>query len=135
MRHAAITAFLLLAACGGGTGSSTSNGNLTSAFEQGFRSSYRTKFVGSCVTSANAAAAQSGSPMAPVQDFPKLCGCAADRLLATKSISELMSGPPQSEQMAVMQACVASGGEAPAPVQPDPLPSARPSGLKGLHDI
>ena len=138
MRYFAILPVLLLAGCGGGTGGGQSGGgNLSSAFEDGFRSSYRTKFVESCVTSANNAAQQAGNGGAGV-DFTAVCGCAADRLLATNTVSQLMSGPSEADQRAVMQACVEGGGQAPAPeasATPEPQPSARPNGPRGLHDI
>lgn len=116
MRVLALLLLVPLAACGKG-----------SAFDQGFRESYKTKFVQSCVTSANQAALSAGNAGAG-GDFTRLCGCTADKLLAAHSATELMSGPPEAEQLAALQQCQREGG---APV---PEASGRP-GVKGLHDI
>ena len=108
MRHLAITACLtLLAACGKGAGGNASaSGNISSAFGDSFRQSYRVKFVDSCATGAKQAAARSGNPAAAGLDYLPLCQCAADRLLATHTVTELMSGPSQAEQAAVTQQCL-----------------------------
>lgn len=110
MRLGALTASLcLLAACGGkteGNQSAAVAGNASSGFEGGFRSAYRTKFVESCSTGAKQAAASAGNKAAAGVDYAPLCGCAADRLLATKSMAELARGPSQAEQLAVTQACL-----------------------------
>lgn len=84
----------------------TPEGGLTSAFETGFRQSYRVKFIETCSTGAKQAAARSGNSAAADLDYTPLCGCAADRLLATKSVAELMRGPSEADQLAVTQQCL-----------------------------
>lgn len=113
MRGVALTAgLMLLAACGKGAGgnetagNASAGGNLSAAFDDGFRSSYRTKFVESCTTGAKSAAERSGNAAAAALNYTPLCGCAADKLLATKSVGELMRGPSEADQLAVTQACV-----------------------------
>lgn len=110
--------FIAIAAAAGllaGCGSKTDTGNASAAnasagntqassFDTNFRSSYRPKFVESCTTGAKQAATRAGSTAAI--DFTTVCGCAADKLLATKSVAELMRGPSQADQIAVTQACL-----------------------------
>lgn len=115
MRLIAIVAAAgLLASCGsktdtaGNTAAGAANasaGNTqVSSFDTGFRSSYRPKFVESCTAGAKQAATRAGNTAAI--DFTTVCGCAADKLLATKSVAELMRGPSQADQVAVTQACL-----------------------------
>lgn len=112
MRHIAIIAAAgLLASCGAKTdtgNASAANASVAntqvSSFDTGFRTSYRAKFVESCVTGAKQAATRAGSTA--TIDFTTVCGCAADKLLATKSVAELMRGPSQADQIAVTQACL-----------------------------
>ena len=108
MRGVALTAgLMLLAACGKGAGGNeTAGGNLSASFDNGFRTSYRTKFIESCTTGAKSAATRSGNAAAAALNYTPLCGCAADKLLATKSVGELMRGPSEADQLAVTQACV-----------------------------
>ncbi|WP_425230391.1 hypothetical protein [Sphingomonas sp.] len=105
-----ITLAALLAGCGShttGTNGNAADGNsFAGGFDQGFRTQYRTKFADSCTTSAQAAAARQGGAAAAAMDFPAICGCVADKLLATKSVAELMRGPSAADQTAVMQQCV-----------------------------
>lgn len=87
------------------TAGNTATGNTqVSSFDAGFRSTYRPKFVESCVAGAKQAATRAGNTAAI--DFTTVCGCAADKLLATKSVQELMRGPTQADQIAVTQACL-----------------------------
>lgn len=88
------------------TAEATSDGSLTSAFETGFRQSYRVKFIETCSTGAKQAATRSGNAAAADLDYTPLCGCAADRLLSTKSVAELMRGPSEADQLAVTQQCL-----------------------------
>lgn len=81
-------------------------GSLGSAFETGFRQSYRVKFIDTCATGAKQSAVQSGNTAAAGLDYAPLCACAADRLLATKSVAELMRGPSEADQLAVTQQCL-----------------------------
>ena len=118
MRLIAIVAAAgLLASCGSktdtagnaaagnaGTANASTGNTQVSSFDTGFRSSYRSKFVESCVAGAKQAATQAGSTAA--LNFTTVCGCAADKLLATKSVAELMRGPSQADQIAVTQACL-----------------------------
>lgn len=108
MRHVAtIVCLALLAACGKSAGGNEAAGNsVSSSFENGFRTSYRTKFVESCTTGAKSAAQRAGNVAAAGLNYEPLCGCAADRLLATKTMAELMRGPSQQEQAQVTEACL-----------------------------
>lgn len=101
----ALIAVTLLAACGKQQ-SGAASGNLSSAFDDGFRKSYRTRFIETCTTGAKTAATRSDSAAAANLDFNPLCSCAADRLLATKSVGDLMKGPSEAEQAAVTQQCL-----------------------------
>ena len=93
-----LIASICLAAAGcskpGGAGNSAS-----SAFDTGFRDSFRPKFVESCVAGAKTT---SGTD----KDFSTVCGCVADKLLATKSVGELMAGPSQEDQQKYAQECL-----------------------------
>lgn len=110
MRLFAVTTSLcLLAACGGKSESNQSAAAATgnqSSFESGVRRSYRAKFIESCSTGAKQAAAKAGNTAATGINYAPLCGCAADKLLATKSMTELMVGPSQADQLAVTQQCL-----------------------------
>ncbi len=86
---------LLLAGCGSGG----PVGNSTDAFDKGFRDSFRPKFIAQCQAGAQAS---SGTQ----KDFTEVCGCVADKLLATKSARELMSGPPEDETKRLAAQCV-----------------------------
>ena len=106
MRRVAIVAGLtLLAACGQKAGGGAS-ANLSQAFSGGFRTSYRAKFIDSCTIGAKQAAIKSGNAAGAGLDYLPLCSCAADRLLATKSITELMTGPSEADQRAVPEQCI-----------------------------
>ena len=72
-RMAAIALILTLAGCGKG-----------SAFDEGFKRSFRTSFVEKCVAGAHSTAA-AGSTV----DFPRICGCTADKVMADASASDL----------------------------------------------
>ncbi|WP_419809437.1 hypothetical protein [Sphingomonas sp.] len=110
---AIIAGCALLAACnskhgdGNTAAGNTAAGNTAaSSFEQGFRSSYRTRFVDSCTAGAKAAAAKQANAAVANANFTPLCSCAADKLLATKSVKELMAGPTQADQETVTKACL-----------------------------
>ena len=105
---------LLLAGCGhksATTANTTATANDQtavagggSAFDGSFRASYRAKFIQSCATGAKTAAA--GNAKLANADFTPLCGCAADKLLASKQVSELMRGVSPADQAAVTQQCL-----------------------------
>lgn len=84
----------VLAGCGSG-----SVGNSTSSFDAGFRDSFKPKFVASCQAGAQKS---SGT----TKDFSAICGCIADKLLATKSVSELMAGPSEEENRRLAAECM-----------------------------
>jgi len=75
-------AALSLAACSGGGPA----GNSSSSFDKGFVDSFRPKFIAECQEGAQKT---SGS----TKDFSVVCGCVADKLIANKSVGELMTGP------------------------------------------
>ena len=86
---------LLLAGCGSGK----VVGNSTDSFDAGFRDSFRPKFVQSCVAGAQATSGSS-------TDFSTVCGCVADKLIATHTASELMAGPSQDETKRLAAECI-----------------------------
>ena len=79
-------AMLILAGCNGGG----SAGNSSSSFDKGFVDSFRPKFIAQCQEGAQKT---SGS----TKDFSVVCGCVADKLIANKSVGELMTGPSQED--------------------------------------
>jgi hypothetical protein len=69
-----------------------------SAYEKAFRDNYRSHAIQSCVSTAKGAAA-AGFDITPV------CTCAADRLLATKSVRELSAELSDEEAQSIMKGC------------------------------
>ena len=59
-----------------------------SAFDNGFRTSFRENAVSSCVTASR------NAPNASRFDWQRLCGCAIDRYMNGKSSSDLRSANP-----------------------------------------
>lgn len=90
--------FLLTAPIVVGCSSNVPAGNSTSAFDRGFVNSFRPKFVESCRAGAQRT---SGA----TTDFTAICGCIADKLIATKSVHELMANPSQEEIKSHAEAC------------------------------
>lgn len=110
-RLAAVLALIAsLAACGPG-----------SAFDNGVRSSFRENAVSSCVTASRSAPNAAESHF----DWQRLCGCAVDRYMASRSTDELRNANAQdpalraaSQQCALEQMNAAAGaadGNAAAP--------------------
>jgi len=94
MRIIAATLIIMalpLAACGKG-----------SSFDEGFKKSFREKFVQNCSTAA-AGAAPAGTITI---DFPRICGCTADRLMKDRSATQLVN-IPEADQQTALKACVA----------------------------
>jgi hypothetical protein len=90
----------LLAGCGNG-GSDAETGNTSSlpaSFEKGFKTSFRAKFVENCVAGAKKSSGLNA-------DFTEICGCSADKLLATKSVPQLMTGPSDEDMRQAATAC------------------------------
>lgn len=85
---------LLLAACS----SNGPAGNSSSSFDKGFIDSFRPKFVAQCQEGAQKT---SGT----TKDFSVVCGCVADKLIANKSVGELMTGPPQEDTKRYADEC------------------------------
>ena len=88
-----------LAACGPG-----------SAFDNGVREQFKTTAVESCVSSSR------GSPAAAQLDFNRLCNCAIERYMASKTTDELRNANPQdpalrsaTEQCTMEQVNAAAG--------------------------
>jgi hypothetical protein len=103
VRYAPLAAFALLAGCGSAPDAGGNNATgFAGAVEAGFRKGYREKFVPSCETSFRASA-----PAGLDLPVAKICGCAADKMLATKSPTELMSAPSAAEAQALMAECIA----------------------------
>lgn len=97
----AVALLLPITACGEG-----------SAFDNGFRESYRAKGIESCVGGARSAAGAGGAGT----DFQRLCECMIDELMEGKSARELMSPPDAQEEQRVADQCIAEvqGGKPPA---------------------
>lgn len=87
---AATAGLSALAACGEG-----------SAFDNGFRASYREKAVEGCVTGARASA-----PPGVSVDFQRVCACAVDRHMEGKSATELMQGDDQAAAQRATEQCL-----------------------------
>jgi hypothetical protein len=69
-----------------------------SAYERAFRESYRSSAIESCVSKVKSAAA-AGLDVTPV------CTCAADQLLATKSVEQLSEKISDEEGRSIVMAC------------------------------
>lgn len=101
MRGLVVLVAIALAGCGGAEGGNSSENPFTKGFNDGFRKSFREKFVTQCV-----AGAKSSSQSATI-NFEPICACSADKLLATKTPTQLMGGGPTAEEeKAVIAACV-----------------------------
>lgn len=86
-----LAGLVLLAACGEG-----------SAFDQGFKKSFREKYVENCTKSASAAAPAGQTAI----DFAKLCGCTADKVMEGRGATELANLSDADQQKAA-SACIA----------------------------
>lgn len=98
----AVAALVLLQACGGaGVDNSSGNGQggLTQGFDDGLRTAFREKFVAECVKGAQTT---SHSTI----DFTPICACSADKLMAGKSATQMLTGPTPKESEAAIGACV-----------------------------
>lgn len=95
---------VLLAACGEG-----------SSFDEGFKKSFREKYVENCSKSASSMAPAGQTKI----DFAKLCGCTADKVMEGRSATELASLSDADQQKAA-SVCIAqlypgmAGGAQPA---------------------
>lgn len=87
-------AMLVLVGCSGGGPA----GNSSSGFDKGFVDSFRPKFIAECQAGAQKT---SGT----TKDFSVVCGCVADKLIATKSVGELMTGPSQEDTKRYAEQC------------------------------
>jgi hypothetical protein len=87
-------AMLILAGCSGGGAA----GNSSSSFDKGFVDSFRPKFIAECQQGAQKT---SGS----ARDFSIVCGCVADKLIANKSVGELMTGPSPEDTRRYADEC------------------------------
>lgn len=96
-------ALLSLAACGEG-----------GALDENLKSTVRQSIVASC-----AATAEGQVPEGVNVDLNKVCDCAADKLMAGKSVQDLISNPPTSvEDLAPIKECLKEIG--PVTVAPAP---------------
>jgi hypothetical protein len=86
-----LAGLVLLAACGEG-----------SAFDQGFKKSFREKYVENCTKSATSAAPAGQTAI----DFAKLCGCTADKVMEGRSATELANLSDADQQKAA-SVCIA----------------------------
>jgi len=87
----------LLAGCGEG-----------SSFDSGFKDGFRNKFVSSCAISA-----RSNAPPGVTVDFDRICSCTADKVMANKSTSEIMSYQPGEDAKTMAVQCMAEQGIGP----------------------
>jgi hypothetical protein len=88
-------ALLSLAACGEG-----------GAIDENLKSTLRASLVSSC-----AATAEGQVPEGVNVDLDKVCDCAADKLMAGKSVQELIANPPTSaEDLAPITECLKETG-------------------------
>src|SRR4051812_34771272 len=110
---AAFAVTLSLAGCGEG-----------SAFDNGFRTSFRENAVTSCVTSSRTA------PTRNQFDWQRLCGCAIDRYMNGKSSSDLRSATPEDPALraATEQCAMEQVGGASAPAETEDGNSSKPAG-------
>lgn len=104
MRFTAVSlALLALSACGEG-----------GAMDESVKSTVRQSLVSSC-----AATAEGQVPEGVNVDLNKVCDCAADRLMAGKSVQDLIANPPTSmEDLAPIKECLKEIG--PVTVAPPP---------------
>jgi hypothetical protein len=97
-RTLAITALLaplLLTACGEG-----------GALDANLKSTVRQSLIASCT-----ATAQGQIPEGVSVDLSTVCTCATDKVMAEKSVSDLVSNPPTpSEALGKVQACISEIG-------------------------
>ena len=85
---------LSLAACSGGGPA----GNSSSSFDKGFVDSFRPRFIAECQAGAQQTSGTN-------KDFSVVCGCVADKLIANKSVGELMTGPSQEDTRRYADEC------------------------------
>lgn len=96
-------ALLALSACGEG-----------GMVDENLKSTVRQSIVSSC-----AATAEGQVPEGVNVDLDKLCDCAADKLMAGKSVQDLIANPPTSvEDLAPIKECLGEIG--PVTVAPPP---------------
>ena len=96
-------ALLSLTACGEG-----------GVVDENLKSTVRQSIVASC-----AATAEGQVPEGVNVDLDKVCDCAADKLMAGKSVQDLVSNPPTSvEDLAPIKECLKEIG--PVTVAPPP---------------
>jgi hypothetical protein len=96
-------AALALSACGEG-----------GALDETVKNNLRQSIVSSC-----AATAEGQIPEGVKVDLDKVCECAADKLMADKSVQDLIANPPTSaEDLAPIKECLKEAG----PVKVDPAP-------------
>ncbi|MEW6575517.1 MAG: hypothetical protein AB1408_04125 [Pseudomonadota bacterium] len=96
-------ALLSLTACGEG-----------GAIDENVKATVRQSIVASC-----AATAEGQVPEGVNVDLNKVCDCAADKLMAGKSVQDLVSNPPTSvEDLAPIKECLKEIG--PVTVAPPP---------------
>jgi hypothetical protein len=95
-RTIGVMALMLLGACNAPVG----DGNSGDAFSKGFHDSFRPKFIEQCVSGA-----ASKAPPGLKVDFTPICGCAADKMMARYSATQLMSGPPDGEAKQIIEQC------------------------------
>lgn len=93
MRRVTAPALLAaLAACSnpGASGDANSTSLFGSSFDNGFRTQFRAKFIEQCAAGARSTSHSNA-------DFSGICGCTADKLLTTQNVSQLMTGPSDTQ--------------------------------------
>jgi hypothetical protein len=86
---------VLLAGCGS---AGSGNNSASDSFTEGFMNGFRKNFVSQCVEGAQKT---SGT----TRDFTTLCSCVADKVMAGKTTTQLMSPPSDEETRQVAAQC------------------------------
>jgi hypothetical protein len=86
----------LLAGCGS---AGSGNNSIGGAFEDGFKEGFRKNFVSQCIVGAQKASGNA------TKDFSAVCGCVADKVMAGKSATQLMTPPTADEDRQYAAEC------------------------------
>lgn len=81
----------------------------TQSFDSGFRRGFRTTGIATCISSAQARAAQGGGA-APGTDFGPACTCYIDRAMEGLSPEQLQRLQPGPREQAILEQCARENG-------------------------
>ena len=81
-----------------------SNASTDLSADQGFRQTYRTININSCISAARARAARENNAP-PGTDYRAYCTCAVDRLMAGRTMEELTALRPGPREQQIAEAC------------------------------